>query len=236
MLGLAYAWLLSTVLSIGASAYVDLSLVRSAWTLSPWHKNDMALLPLILAFLPWWMLAPGSAVILVSGSRNALLGLLVVTLLRLRGLWRWGALGGIVGTLIALAAREPYLLTRGTARLGHWLVALQMWMAAPWLGQGPFTFTEFYAKWLPATLPFGITPQVAAIPWAHNLYLEVLAERGLLGFAIFAGVATWTLLRGRRATRTAMLAFLTMGLFDLTFLKAWVSLAFWGLAWTAETA
>lgn len=233
MIGWLCAWAATTAVSIVGSADPVASIARSAWTVSLAHKNDAAVVPLILAFAPLWLWMPGAWLILRSGSRNAVLGLFVVALCRLPGRARRTApLVGVVAGLVMLAA-SPYFVTRGTARLGHWIVAGQMWLAAPWLGQGPFTFTDFYLRGLPTALPFGIVPEVAVIPWAHSLYLEVLAERGLLGFAVFAGVIAWTLTRGRGATRHAMLALLAMGLFDLTFLKAWVSLAFWGIAWSA---
>ena len=34
--------------------------------------------------------------------------------------------------------------------------------------------------------PPGYEPGEGYIPWAHNLYIEILAERGLVGMAAFA--------------------------------------------------
>ena len=86
-------------------------------------------------------------------------------------------------------------------RLAHWIAALRMWEMSPWLGVGPGNYAAFY-------------PQVRLARWedplghAHNTYLNVLAENGLLGMfaylALWAGVVAWLIcmrrhfLRGRR--------------------------------------
>ena len=51
-----------------------------------------------------------------------------------------------------------------SGRTGYWSIAWTMFLAAPMLGQGPHTYGLFHKT-----------------PWPHNLYLEVLAEQGLLG-------------------------------------------------------
>jgi len=71
-------------------------------------------------------------------------------------------------------------------RIGIYLVALEMFKESPLLGKGLHTFGEFYLPYIEKIqLPHGYTPEIAVIPWAHNLYLEILAERGLIGFAGF---------------------------------------------------
>ncbi len=68
-------------------------------------------------------------------------------------------------------------------RLAHWIAALRMWEMSPWLGVGPGNYAAVY-------------PQVRLARWedplghAHNTYLNVLAENGLIG--IFAYLALWT--------------------------------------------
>ena len=56
-------------------------------------------------------------------------------------------------------------------RLGYWAITWTMFGERPWLGQGPYTFGLFHRT-----------------PWAHNLYLEILAERGLVGLTAFGGL------------------------------------------------
>ncbi len=79
-------------------------------------------------------------------------------------------------------------------RLAHWIAAIRMWEMSPWLGVGPGNYAAVY-------------PQVRLARWedplghAHNTYLNVLAENGLIGFfaylALWTGVVIW-LLRMRR--------------------------------------
>jgi len=77
-------------------------------------------------------------------------------------------------------------------RLAHWVAALRMWEQAPWLGVGPGNYAAVY-------------PSVRLLAWedplghAHNIYLNVLAETGLVGFlaysAMILGLGTWLVRR-----------------------------------------
>ena len=68
-------------------------------------------------------------------------------------------------------------------RLAHWVAALRMWDTAPWLGVGPGNYATAY-------------PDVRLALWeeplghAHNIYLNVLAETGILG--LFTFLLFWT--------------------------------------------
>lgn len=80
-------------------------------------------------------------------------------------------------------------------RLAHWQAAWAMFARRPWLGVGAGQYAVVY-------------PQVALPRWqdplghAHNYYLNVLAELGLVGLGLFlavctaAPVALWRRLRG----------------------------------------
>lgn len=80
-------------------------------------------------------------------------------------------------------------------RLAHWIAALRMWEMSPWLGVGPGNYAAVY-------------PQVRLARWedplghAHNTYLNMLAENGLIGFSaylvLWTGVVIWLLLMRRR--------------------------------------
>ena len=67
-------------------------------------------------------------------------------------------------------------------RLAHWIAALRMWELSPWFGIGPGNYAAVY-------------PQVRLPRWeeplghAHNTYLNVLAENGLIG--LFAYLVMW---------------------------------------------
>ena len=80
-------------------------------------------------------------------------------------------------------------------RLAHWIAALRMWELSPWLGVGPGNYAAFY-------------PQVRLPRWedplghAHNTYLNVLAENGLVGLfaylVMWGGVVVWLICQRRR--------------------------------------
>jgi O-antigen ligase len=63
-------------------------------------------------------------------------------------------------------------------RLAHWLAALRMFSAAPWLGVGPGNYSLTYPA---VRLPLWVEP----LGHAHNIYLNVLAETGLIGLGAF---------------------------------------------------
>lgn len=63
-------------------------------------------------------------------------------------------------------------------RLAHWIAALRMWDHAPWLGIGPGNYNVAYATFALAQWP-------DPLGHAHNIYLNVLAESGLLGLIAF---------------------------------------------------
>ena len=225
-------------------------------------------LPLALAAVVaekrvWLFLAAAGIVTLslltlaVSQSRNALLGLLVVVgvTLVLSKQRRWVLVFGVVALVgIGLAAffnvesvtdrisRISVASLRAEGRVGIWISAWEMFLEAPWVGKGPFIYGDLYHLFLDRVeLPAGYQPEEAFIPWAHSLYFEALAERGILGFVTFlalSGAALWLAFRtwlraasdGQRLYASALVAtwvgFLVMGLSDLTFLKDWVLMFF----------
>jgi O-antigen ligase len=238
------------------------------------HPNDLALIPILLP-AALTLLAQNSrawtgrviffglpfafATVILSQSRNAWLGLAV-------GFGTLVACGSRRKPLLAVMALAAMLFALAYAlgigntpdrvrkiletphepRIGHWLVAWQMFKESPLLGKGIHTFGEFYIPYLKKVqLPAGITPEITYIPWAHNIYLEVLAERGILGAVGFGAPLFGMLFLLRRFLRrdspreprivavgltASLLGFLAQGFFDLTFLKDWVLLVFWLLA------
>jgi O-antigen ligase len=122
-------------------------------------------------------------------------------------------------------------------RLYLWLSGWDMFLEAPVFGHGPNTFGTLYPQYLsrldlPAWIPFD--PRVVA--WPHSLYIEVLAERGLVGMLAMAlvigcGAAlAWRVRNGActeaRSVANTALASLTgicfAGLIELTLLRVWV--------------
>jgi O-antigen ligase len=262
LLGVDGLWQFAT----GASLLGDRPLQAGRVSGSLPHPNDLGLLPILLPFAAWRLMAPGSAAlrflaapallmalfaVLFSQSRNAWLGtaLGIGAMLVLGGRRRVvGALGGLVlgGFVLAFALdvgivreRAGSLLSwRDEGRIGVWAVGWRMFEEAPLLGKGPHTFAEHYAEHgSEVELPTGTVLEERAIPWAHSLYLEALAERGTVGFAALMLMVLAMLKRLRErggltegsplpldvvAVASSVFVFLGMGLFDLTFLKDWV--------------
>lgn len=76
-------------------------------------------------------------------------------------------------------------------RVAHWEAAAAMWAERPWLGHGPGTYAEIYPRF---RLPRWSDP----LGHAHNIYLHLLAESGLVGLAcyfVFFGAALAAILR-----------------------------------------
>jgi O-antigen ligase len=111
-----------------------------------------------------------------------------------------------------------------TGRLEVWHTAWALFRDAPVVGQGPHTF--LYTDALTG----------GTMPWVHNLYLEVLAEQGLLGLASLGGLlaaggtAAWRSVRaGDKDTRilgggvlAGILGFGLSAFVELSFIRQWV--------------
>ena len=85
-------------------------------------------------------------------------------------------------------------------RVAHWVAAQRMWELAPWLGVGPGNYAVRYAE---VRLPKWEEP----LGHAHNIYLNVLGETGLVGLAAYVAllvtVIVWTWRRLREAAGQA---------------------------------
>jgi len=168
--------------------------------------------------------------IVLSYSRGGILTLgLVVFLLVLLGHLRWrhvllaGGLAvvlalivapGLLGRLSSMGAVPALLSDRKTVqtdgavrgRLTEMLAAFNVFLDHPIVGVGPGHFTPYYS------VDYMSDPEVAfrriSHPRrAHNLYLEVAAETGILGLGSFLAVAVLALVRlwhARRRWRTEM--------------------------------
>jgi putative inorganic carbon (HCO3(-)) transporter len=90
-------------------------------------------------------------------------------------------------------------------RLAHWQAAVEMFQARPWLGVGFGNYAAAY-------------PAYALIRWpnplghAHNIYLNVAAETGLIGLALYLllwaviGAQTWAAWQGNVGWRRGLAA------------------------------
>jgi len=115
-------------------------------------------------------------------------------------------------------------------RIPVWLAAWAMFLTAPVLGHGPHTF-------------FYLGPDGTSMRWPHNLYLELLAEQGLiglaaLGFLLVAGIsAAWHLQRAARSdvhilgagALAGLVSFCFAALLELSLLRRWVVIILFAL-------
>jgi O-antigen ligase len=130
--------------------------------------------------------------------------------------------------------------SHGSGRLALWSAALAMLRDAPVLGHGPGSFVLEFRTYLDALqAPTATGSDSRVTPWAHNLYLELLAEQGAVGFVWFLALSAMGVtmliqtLRGRDSdirflgagAGAAFIAFLVAAFFELSFIRVWVPIA-----------
>lgn len=229
--------------------------------------NDLALVAVIaplsalLAFrsaarAPWLslfvvaILSAGWVTMVIYQSGIAAMAM-ALTLFALLACWRWrlalislaavSALALAIDALMGWPLLAKYLkfINHLDARTGLWVAAWLMFVDAPLLGHGPNTFGSIYLVYLQqATLPEWIATDFRHTPWPHNLFLELLAERGLVGFSAFMFLffmAFSKLYRLVKRSDTALrqwaialscsgIGFCFTALFELSFKRLWVLL------------
>lgn len=106
----------------------------------------------------------------------------------------WGAFSAPPPTgTVSLNARLFNL--SGTGRLPQWRVAVREFDRQPWLGSGAGTYELFWLSY---------RPYVGQIRDAHNLYLETLAELGIVGLALLVLALAPPLLAAVRVRNRAL--------------------------------
>jgi O-antigen ligase len=161
--------------------------------------------------VPWRLAAAGSTGlcllgILLSLSRGGLLGLAgaIVVAIVVAGRWRPQVIAFALATAVAaigyfalfasLPAKERVTnVGGGTGRLDLWTVGWRMVEAHPTRGVGTGQFQTASVHYLlrPGAIQRGdfilSTPKVA-----HNTYLNILAELGVIGGVLFAGIVLFS--------------------------------------------
>lgn len=179
-------------------------------------------------------------VTLYMQSRQAV-GIYLGGLCMMAMLWR-PAIGGIiivVGAVIVLLVdwvtgkgltnKLVYLFPRRYV----WEAAWQMFLDRPGLGHGPGMFKELYVEYLEkAGYAFTDIEDKRPMNWAHSLYLEQLAERGIAGFcalALMVLAPLSLLVRSLRVLDTygksllaSWSAYLVSGVAESSLLRLWV--------------
>jgi len=184
-------------------------------------------------------------------SRGVLVALvaLVVVLARSRRAWPLIAGAAVVVVLLAPAAWHDRVADAGSldrpeiaTRLDFWDAAVSMFQANPLLGVGLNNFDVAYVSLERTGRTFLPGTGLAAPETAHNLYLNTLAEQGLVGIAallllVLAAGRLALALRRSDDPRVrgfglgllgAGVALLVSNLFDVTFVDPKTSI----LAWT----
>jgi O-antigen ligase len=103
---------------------------------------------------------------------------------------------GSGGTLPTITPRDDWQTPWAVGRLDLWSAAVRLFASHPLLGVGPDNFRHLYGAEL------GLAAWDERVQ-ANNLYLEVLADFGALGLAIFAWVVAAPLAAAARALRSA---------------------------------
>jgi len=189
------------------------------------HVNHTAIyLTIILGVATAWFLAGGPALLMcgtivalmaglfTAASRAAVgVGLATMVMLALFALRRArGRATLVLGTvavsvmLAVLSAAQVFVKQQQLAQGGNtlnfrapaWQLGLEAWRQHPWFGLG---LDNFDVVTRARDAAYG-----ALVPHAHNLYLNTLVERGVIGAAALAAVLiAWTWALWRRPPRAA---------------------------------
>jgi O-antigen ligase len=228
-----------------ANALPYLDTYRSAGPLSANYFGQMLVISIVLLLTVTWgraevgdrpflRVAGGLGALCCVGavvftlSRGALLALAVALVTAgILQRWRWLPVAAVAVVVVGLVVLPSQFKERLAAlstptstnavdvstrnRLGENLAAVQMFAHHPLVGVGPGNFDGHYLEY---SQYIGLDPR--AVPrQPHDLYLEVLSERGLLGAAAFGALLGFALVGAFRARRhpDAELALLAEGIF-----------------------
>jgi O-antigen ligase len=105
------------------------------------------------------------------------------------------------GTILHLADADAGLDASVQGRLAQWIVAVKLFLDNPMLGVGAGNFAVPFQDY---SLDLGLMFRGGHTRAAHSLYLQILAERGVLGFGLFVAILIFAV-RGilRAATMAA---------------------------------
>lgn len=103
-------------------------------------------------------------------------------------------------------------------RLAHWLAGLRMFAAHPVLGVGAGDYNAAYAR-------FAVPGWPEPLGQAHNYYINVAAETGIIGLLAFLALTALTIYLGWRVAHAAVLARESSRALALGFFAVLVALA-----------
>jgi len=192
--------------------------------------------------------------LLMTFSRNALLGFLLglLVLALIYSIKLIFALGGFGVLIIFIPSvfqrvKDVTSLSQNESRIKLWKTAIMMIKEHPILGVGNGNYVTRYNEYIIKYKELKYQ-EYKNYP-AHNSYLKVQSELGIIGIISFLGIISITLFRIRKLYSTttdkfhrpfymgvmaSMIAFLFMNLFDNLFFVPKVTTYFWFLLATVE--
>ena len=181
---------------------IDTALVLVYWR--DLHKGWRALLIFIGLLMLTGLFLTGSRA--AAGVALMLLFVLAIACARLLGLGRAAWAGALLVVSVALLVGGTKALQRQITNTETnnilserdliWNRGLVAWRAVPWFGVGPDNYSQITERDLRTQLAIEGKPFVqrdyAAAPHAHNLYINQLVERGVVGLsALLAVLGAW---------------------------------------------
>ena len=149
------------------------------------------------------------------------------------------ALMAIIDSLTGYAFINKINSYSWSTRLPLWLAAFYMFLKSPVTGNGIGSYLLMYRDSL---LNHGqlylLNEDPRITPWAHNLYLEVLAEMGSIGFLLLIAIlyksmkVSFMLIKDKTSekallalpTSTSIISFCFISFFELSLWKQWVTI------------
>lgn len=178
-------------------------------------RSNAALLVFILELL---------VVSMLFWRKHLLKALLLVTLLTAIG-------DATQGFLLANKFTDPVVWAN---RLPLWWSGWLMFLDAPLLGHGPGSFAILGERYIDQlSLPDWVKRDPRHTPWVHNLYLEMLSERGIIGLISLIALL-WVTFRKLVSLLqssvhiyavsiiASVLGLIVAGVFELSLLRHWV--------------
>ena len=168
----------------------------------------------------WLAFGAACVAVLIAYTRKGLVALLVLALLL--GLVGAGVTFGLFPEAVVarITSFVPFAAVRdvrsveitdenyaAVERLAFWQAGLDMWRDRPWVGIGIGNYASAYEHYALPKWPM-------ALGHAHNYYLNIAAETGLIGLTAYLFLwasALWHVVRGLRGAETAYARSLALG-------------------------
>lgn len=213
-----------------------------AWTSGWWLRGLTVFYLVVVLVISAHMQSRQAVVLLLLGQ------VMVVALMRPRLTVPALLIGCVVGAVIDgllgwVLTHKIFLFPRTYV----WHAAWVMFLDRPWTGQGPGLFKDMYFTFLgKAGYVMRELSDRRTMPWAHNLYLEQLAERGIVGFFALLGLLGASIYKATQSWRnaagvdhmrslaagvlTALILLAISGIAEATLSRLWVAVSLLMLA------